>query len=253
MTTTVGEIYEALNDWAPFDTQEGFDNSGLLIGSPEQPANFVLLALDLTAAVCEEAERRGAQLILTHHPVIFDPLRRIPADSPVSMAIRAGAAVLSAHTNLDKAPGGVSDTLADLMGLEEVEDVPGGDGCVKIGTLSRPFTGEMLARRVKERLELPLLRLYDAGNTIRRIALCSGAGGSLLGPVIEAGADAYLTGDVKHNQVVDAANAGLTLIDAGHYETEAIILEPMRQYLQERFPAVEFRRAMSDRPLFRYF
>ena len=110
-----------------------------------------------------------------------------------------------------------------------------------------------LARRVKERLELPMLRLHDAGRPIRRVALCAGSGGSFLPQVLAAGADAYITGDVKHNQAVDAANAGLTLIDAGHYETEAIILEPARQFLQERFPAVEFRRAMGDRALFRYF
>lgn len=250
---TVGEIYEALADWAPFETQEGFDNSGLLIGGAEQPVEFALLALDLTREVCEEAVRRRAQLVLTHHPLIFDPLRQVGSDSIPYRLIQAGIAVISAHTNLDKAPGGVSDTLADTLGLAEVEDVPGGDGCVKIGEFSRIFTGELLARRVKERLELPMLRLHDAGRPIRRVALCAGSGGSFLPQVLAAGADAYITGDVKHNQAVDAANAGLTLIDAGHYETEAIILEPARQFLQERFPAVEFRRAMGDRALFRYF
>ncbi|MGI5892958.1 MAG: Nif3-like dinuclear metal center hexameric protein [Candidatus Merdivicinus sp.] len=251
--TSIGEIYEALDDWAPFETQEEFDNSGLLVGSADSAVQFALLALDLTSEVCAEAAKRGVQLVITHHPLIFDPLRRIPSQSVVYQLIQAGISVISVHTNLDKAPGGVSDTLADTLGLVEAEDVEGGDGCVKIGEFSRLFTGEMLARRVKERLELPLLRLYDAGNTIRRVALCSGAGGSFLPQVIQAGADAYITGDVKHNQVVDAANAGITLIDAGHYETESIILEPMRQFLQERFPTVEFRRAMSDRALFRYF
>ena len=250
---TVGEIYEALADWAPFVTQESFDNSGLLIGGAEQPVEFALLALDLTREVCEEAVRRRAQLVVTHHPLIFDPLRQVGSDSIPYRLIQAGIAVISAHTNLDKAPGGVSDTLADTLGLAEVEDVPGGDGCVKIGEFSRIFTGELLARRVKERLELPMLRLHDAGRPIRRVALCAGSGGSFLPQVFAAGADAYITGDVKHNQAVDAANAGLTLIDAGHYETEAIILEPARQFLQERFPAVEFRRAMGDRALFRYF
>lgn len=250
---TVGNIYEALDDWAPFSTQEDFDNSGLLIGSSEQPVEFCLLALDLTPEVCREAARREAQLVITHHPVIFDPLRRIESGSVVHRLIRAGIAVISAHTNLDKAPGGVSDTLADTLGLRNAEDVAGGDGCVKIGELPGIESGEMLARRVKERLGLPLLRLYDTGRPVSRIALCSGSGGSFLPEVQKAGADAYITGDIKQNQVVEAACAGITLIDAGHYETESIILDPVRQFLEERFPAVEFRRALSDRTLFRYF
>ena len=250
--TTAEEIYAALDEWAPFDTQEGFDNSGLLIGSMEQPVERCLLALDLTPEVCAEAVRCGAQMAVTHHPVIFTPLKSLRPDSAVYRAVQAGLAVLCAHTNLDKAPGGVSDTLADLLGLSRADDLEGGDDFVKLGDLPRPVTGGELAALVKERLGLSHLRIHDAGRPIRTIALCSGSGGSYLELAAEAGADAFVTGDVKHDRAVEAAALGITLIDAGHYETEAIILEPMREYLQERFPRVEFRRAESDRPPFRW-
>lgn len=250
--STAGKIYAALDEWAPFDTQEDFDNSGLLIGGMDQPVSFCLLALDLTPEVCEEAQKRGAQMVITHHPVIFHPLKSLNPDSVVYQAVQAGLTVLSAHTNLDRAPGGVSDTLAELLGLSRVDDLDGGEGFVKIGQLPRSVSGEELASQVKERLSLSGLRLLDAGNPIQSVALCSGSGGSFLKEVLASEADAYITGDLKHDQAVEAASAGLTLIDAGHYETESIILEPLREYLAERFPKVEFRRAMADRPLFRY-
>ena len=247
---TIGEIYEALDEWAPFSSQEGFDNSGLLVGGLDQPVSRCLLALDLTSAVCQETLERDAQLVITHHPVIFDPLKRLMPESVVYQAAQAGIGVISAHTNLDKAPGGVSDTLADVLGLTHAEDLNGGEGFVKIGMLPGVDSGEKLAERVKERLGLSFLRLLDSGTPLRRVAICSGAGGSYLEEVISAGADAYVTGDIKHNHAIDAANAGLTLIDAGHYETEAIILDAVGEYLQERFPAAAFFRAKADRPLF---
>ena len=248
---TAGEIYQALNQWAPFDTAEDFDNSGLLIGGMEQPVSLCLLALDLTQAVCEEAAERGAQLVLTHHPVIFDPLRRVELGTVAYSAVQAGIAVISAHTCLDRAKGGVSDVLAAQLGLTEVEDLPGGEGFVKIGEPEGLLSGLELARMVKERLGLRALRVYDAGFLARKVAVCSGSGGSVLQAVLAAGADAYITGDVKHDVAVTAANAGLTLIDAGHYETEEIILEPVRRYLAERFPETGFERAKTDEPLFR--
>lgn len=249
---TAGKIYAALDEWAPFDTQEDFDNSGLLIGGMDQPVSFCLLALDLTPEVCEEAKKRGAQMVITHHPVIFHPLKSLSPDDVAYQAVQAGLTVLSAHTNLDRAPGGVSDTLADLLGLSSADDLDGGDGFVKIGLLPQAVSGEELAGLVRERLGLSGLRLLDAGSPIRSVALCSGSGGSFLKEVLASEADAYITGDLKHDQAVEAAAAGLTLIDAGHYETESIILEPLREYLAERFPKVEFRRAMADRPLFRH-
>ena len=249
--STVGEIYRVLDQWASFSTAESFDNSGLLIGGMEQPVSFCLLALDLTQAVCEEAAERGAQLVITHHPVIFDPLRRVDAESVVYNAVQAWIAVISTHTCMDKAHGGVSDVLAERLGLIQVEDVPGGEGFVKIGEPEELVNGLDLARSVKEKLGLGALRVYDAGFLVRKAAVCSGSGGSFLKEVIAAGADAYITGDIKHDVVVSAANAGLTLIDAGHYETEEIILEPIAKYLEKRFPEVQFERAKTDEPLFR--
>ena len=249
--STVGAIYQALDQWAPFASAEDFDNSGLLIGGMEQPVSFCLLALDLTQAVCQEAAERSAQLVVTHHPVIFHPLRRLEPESVVYNAVQAGLAVISTHTCMDKAPGGVSAVLAEKLGLMNVEDLPGGDGFVKIGEPQGLLSGLDLARMVKERLGLRSLRVYDAGFLARKVAVCSGSGGSYFEEVRAAGADAFVTGDVKHDVAVSVANAGLTLIDAGHYETEEIILDPMARYLAARFPEVKFERAKTDEPLFR--
>lgn len=247
---TVGEISRALNEWAPFDTAEDFDNCGLLIGGEEQPVSFCLLALDLTQAVCEEAAERGAQLVVTHHPVIFHPLRRVETGSVVYNAVQAGLAVISAHTCLDRAKDGVSEVLAKRLGLSNLEDLPSCGGFVKIGEPERLMNGLELGRLVKERLSLESVRVYDAGYVVRKVAVCSGSGGSFLNEVLASEAEAFITGDVKHDVAVAAANGGLTLVDAGHYETEELILEPVRQYLAERFPGVRFERAKNDEPLF---
>lgn len=246
----IGEIRAALDKWAPPETAESYDNVGTLIGDDFLEVTRCLVTLDVTQAVCDEAAGWGAELILSHHPVIFDPLKSISSRSTVYQLIQVGISVLSAHTNLDKAPNGVNDTLTDRLGVKSVVPVGGTDGCLLMGDLENMMTASELAKMVKEKLNIPALRLYDAGFPIETVAVCCGSGGSFLMDAVNAGADVLITGDVKHNIVVDAANYGLTLIDAGHFETEQLIVEKLIEYLTPLFPEVEFARAQSCKPLF---
>lgn len=248
--STIGEIRAAIDQWAPSETAESYDNVGLLIGDDFLEVTRCLVTLDVTQAVCDEAAGWGAELVFSHHPVIFDPLKRISSRSTVYQLIQAGISVLSAHTNLDKVKNGVNDTLIQRLGVKSAVPVGDTDDCLLMGTLDNMMTANELAEMVKEKLKIPALRLYDAGFPIETVAVCCGAGGSFLMDAVNAGADAMITGDVKHNTVVDAADYGLTLIDAGHFETEHLIVEKLIEYLTPLFPDVEFARAKSCKPLF---
>lgn len=248
--STIGEIKAALDKWAPPETAESYDNVGVLIGDPFFEVTRCLISLDVTQAVCDEAAGWGAELILSHHPVIFDPLKRISSRSTVYQLIQAGISVLSAHTNLDKAENGVNDTLIQRLGVKSAVPVGDTDDCLLMGTLETMMTASELAKMVKMNLNIPAVRLYDAGFPVETVAVCCGAGGSFLMDAVNAGADAMITGDVKHNTVVDAADYGITLIDAGHFETEHLIVGKLIEYLTPLFPDVEFAGAQSCKPLF---
>lgn len=335
---------------APFHTQEKWDNSGLLVGRGDAPVTGVLLTLDITPAAVEEAVRQGAELIVSHHPVIFQPLKRLDPDSPVYRMVQNGISAVCAHTNLDKAYGGVNDCLSERLGLKNVRVfgvdgrewyyklvvfVPeshetavrtaivgagaGTIGCYTGCTFSgagigrfRPEVGaqpwlgsvgaEEEAREIRLEAVVPAGQLdavlaamqaahpyeepaYDvfesvrqgreiaigrlgelpaplspalfaafaakqlgasvrynrSGREIHRVAVLGGAGGSYLYEAAAMGADALVTGEAKHHEYLDAEAMGVTLIDATHYATEQVVLGPLAQYLQERFPEVSFR------------
>lgn len=247
--TTVKEIWEAIDRMAPFDTAEDFDNVGLLIGAEEQPVSRCLVTLDVTAAVAEEAVEKDCQLILSHHPVIFHPLRQIAARSVPGMVLRHGLSVISAHTNLDKAM--LNPSFARKLGVEELEELPGAGGCVLMGRPARQgLTASELAGELQKAMGLSYGRLYDAGKPVNRVAVCCGGGGGMLDAVLAAGVDCYITGDIKHDQVVTAANAGLSIIDLGHFETEVGVIPLLIQALSPGFPGVSFLPAERCQPLF---
>lgn len=239
--TTVGEIYRAIDSFAPYETAEGFDNCGLLIGSMDAPVTKALTVLDADCDALKLAQSVGAELILSHHPVIFTPLRKIPANSVVYRLIRSGISVISSHTNVDKAPHGLGALLTERLGVTSCVPVEGTGGCTVIGdTPSGVTSGTALADHVKAALKLPAVRVFDAGNEIRRVAVCCGSGGGFFEAVVASEADAFVTGDIKHDPAVSAKNLGLTLIDAGHYETEWMFAELMAEYLKPLFPEVAF-------------
>ncbi len=231
---TVGDVYRWLDGIAPFETAEGFDNAGLLIGDKNQPVSRVLFTLDLSESTVQEAIAFGAELIVTHHPIIFSPLRRIHYDTPFGRMLRllsgAGISVLSAHTNWDKAPGGVGDTLAAVLGLGDVSSL---DEYVRLGTLPDPMSADAFARQMEQILGMAPRCYVAVDKPIQRIAVAGGSYGEGYQLALEAGADAFVTGEIKHHEILDAVAQGLTVYDGGHHATE----QPAMPALQQRFCA----------------
>lgn len=233
---TVGEVYAFLQNRAPFETAEAYDNAGLLVGSAEMPADRILVTLDITPAAVRAAEERDAGLIVSHHPVIFHPLRRLSADSVPFLLASNRIAAICAHTNLDRAAGGVNDLLATALGLSGVQSAP--DGICRIGTLPRPMSPEDFAAYVGGRLGTPV-RMREGDTLLERVAVCGGAGGDFLISLLqEGGAGAAVTGELKHHEWL-ALPSGVTVVEAGHYHTEICMAEGMARWLREAFPSAE--------------
>lgn len=243
--STVTHIYDAIDRLAPFWLTMDFDNTGILVGDRNREVSCALLALDCTPAVVEQAKQLGAQLIVTHHPVIFHPLKRVNEDAVVYLLIRSDIAVISAHTNLDIAQGGVNDALASAIGLRdcrglELLNEQTGAWLGRIGTLPEPLSPEAFAAHIKACLNASSVKFAAAPRVIRTVALCSGSGADCLDAAISAGADALLTSEVKQHEYLAAAAAGISIFDAGHFDTEDIVIEPLRDYLAKEIPDVHF-------------
>jgi len=234
------QIYDIIDKMAPFDTQMSFDNAGLLIGSMECDVTKIGVVLDVTPDVVQEAVSRGIDCIVSHHPIIFSALKSIGTGCAVYQAIHQGIAVISAHTNLDAANGGVNDALADLLSLQKVEPLgfygestpPMG----RIGYLSDELDVEDFVKLVEERLHTRV-RFTRGDSKINRVAVCGGAGGDLLYPAIDAGADALVTAEIKHHMFLQAQSQHFILIDAGHFETEVPVVKKLCQFLTNELNA----------------
>ncbi len=243
--STVTHIYDAIDRLAPFWLTMDFDNTGILVGDRNREIACALLALDCTPAVVEQARQLGAQLIITHHPVIFHPLKRVNEDAVVYQLIRSDIAVISAHTNLDIAQGGVNDALVNAIGLRdcrglELLNEQTGAWLGRIGTLPEPLSPESFAAHVKSCLNAASVKFAATPRAIHTVALCSGSGADCLDAAISAGADALLTSEVKQHEYLAAAAAGISIFDAGHFDTEDIVIEPLRDYLAKEIPDVHF-------------
>ena len=247
---TVKEIYAYIDTFAPFDRALSFDNVGLLVGDGEQPVQRAMLALDITPEVVEEAASWGAQLIISHHPVIFQPLRALPAGSAVYRLARHGMAAICAHTSLDFAPEyGVNTELARVLGLKNGRWILPCEQVMEayLGELPQPLSARELAEKVKGDLQCEQVRYVDGGRPIRYAAVCSGAGADCLSRAANAGADALITGESKHHLLLLARETGITLIEAGHFSTEAVVLPMLQKKLSEAFPALVLRCAATSR------
>jgi len=359
---TVQDFYETIDHFAPFALAESWDNVGILLGSGETPVRGALIALDVTGEVIDEAVRMGANLIISHHPVIFKALGRIPADSLVWRLTGERIHVVSAHTNLDIAEGGVNDVLARRLGLAELRGLSAtasepfckvavmappqdadaiydamakkGAGCLgsyshcgfmagvegrfkplegarphigavgalerveevrlemlvspdcleevlaamrathpyeepaydvyhnhactrtaylgRIGRLSAPVSPEELARLVKERLGVGGVKYVAGSGPVDTVAVCGGSGADLIHTAKAMGAQALVTGESKHNLLLDARRMGMTLIDAEHFSTEAVVLESLCERIKERIGGVPVLLSASEKSEIRY-
>jgi dinuclear metal center YbgI/SA1388 family protein len=234
---TIRDVLTAIDAIAPFSLAEPWDNTGLLLGSPQTNVIKLLAALDVTLPVIEEAKSLGVNLIVTHHPVIFSPLKSVPGDSIPWRLIESGISVICAHTNLDKAEGGVNDTLASALGLTGVRPLPE-PHFGRAAELPKSMTPRELAAHVAETLGSPAVKYSDPGIKIETVALCGGAGAEAV-YALPAEARAFITGEIKHHIWLDAARLGVCLIEAGHFHTENVIIPVLAARLRELLPEIE--------------
>ncbi len=242
---TVQMVYDFINDRAPFETQVAYDNSGLLVGHPENEVHGIHVALDVTDAVIDEALRQGADLIVTHHPMMFSPIKRlVETDHQAHLLcrlIRAGISLISAHTNLDQAVSGINDVLAEQVGLVDVT----GEGFVRVGTLPEEMSASAFADQVSSALG-DVVRVMGNGNApVRKVGMCSGSGSDEWAQAAEMGADAFLTGEVKHHIALEAAAKGVVLLEAGHHATEAPGIFALAKALQKQPDVVQYQVRVS--------
>lgn len=248
--STVREIEQALFSAAPYYMKEDWDNIGHLCGRSDAKVSRVLVALDPFREVVREAVDCGAQLVVSHHPVIFGAAKSVTDATETGRtlleAIEHGIAIVCMHTNLDSAPGGVNDRLAETLGLTELNvlDPAGKDeqgidyGIGRVGSVQEQTLEEFLPK-VKAALGCDGIRYADAGKPVCKVAVGGGACSDMFPLALALGCDTFVTSDVKYNGFIDAKDAGINLIDAGHYQTEQVVVDHLVALLREKFPDLE--------------
>jgi dinuclear metal center YbgI/SA1388 family protein len=244
---TVTDILNWIDAHAPFRYAASWDNCGLQVGDPGAELSRLLVALEPSTETLQEARQLSCQCVVTHHPLIFQPLAVVRSDqfpgSLVTMALRSGIHVIAAHTNLDVCHGGTNDQLAHLLGLTALQALEVEDhwvreeryaGMGRVGVLAEAVSLAAFVERLAA--VFPGVNLRVVGKReqlVRRVALCTGSGGSLLGRVLASGCDVYVTGDLKYHDARNAAEAHLALVDLGHFPSERLIVAPLASYFQQ--------------------
>ena len=232
----VKELVNFLFEIAPENLKEDYDNVGLLVGDENTEISGVLVALDCFSEVVNRAEELEANVIVTHHPVIFDPLKSVTEQSLVYQLINKGISVISMHTNLDKAKGGVNDALCSALGLNGVKTVDTHEGFpIRIGQLTSPQNPYTFAKTIKKALGGTVKFVAKEGKEIKTVAVCSGSGGDFIYDALRFGADALVTADIKHHLFIEAGENNISLYDAGHFNTEDVIIAPLCERIKDTF------------------
>ena len=250
------EIIDKIESFAPLEMACEGDNPGLMFGKKDKEIERVLVALDVDLGVIKEAKEKGADLILTHHPLMIDPIRQITETTPAGRCIlelaEAGIALYSAHTNLDSAKGGLNDIFAEKLGISDTKPIEvtytdeNGKtyGIGRVGTIENEMSLAEFAAFVCKAFDLPSTNYVGNGNAkIKAVAVCSGSGGSLLSDV---SADVYVTGDIKYSGARNAADIGQNLVIAGHYETEICAMQVFKDILSDLPVNVVFSKANKN-------
>lgn len=247
------EIIAALEQFAPLSLQEDFDNAGVQV-APEEDSECtgVLVCLDITEAILDEAVRRGCSMVVSHHPLIFSPLRQVTCatyqERCVMKAVKSGITLYSAHTNLDSAPEGVNFRIAQVLGLGNLEQL----GMGMVGTLPEAMDEESFLSKVAELFDVECIQ-HSAltGRTIRRVAVCGGAGSFLMAEAGKAGADCFVTGEISYHRFFEAGAPMLVAI--GHYQSEQFTINLLRDYIHSRFPQLKVEMTRINTNAIKYF
>ena len=254
--TTVGDILKYIETLAPRELKMDWDNVGLNCGSRSAPVTRILVALDPFEHVCQEAAQWGADLLVTHHPLIFRPLPMVTDDAAITRGlmelVRHNISHICAHTNLDCAPGGVNDALAATLGLENTESLGAYGGMMRCGEVPQQDLTSFLAF-VKEKLHCDGLRYCDGGKPVRKVAVGGGACSDGLYDAILAGCDTFVTSDVKYNNFWDAKEQGLSIIDAGHFATENPVVSVLAEKIAAAFPETQVKISETHADCMKYY
>ena len=254
----IRDIVSVIEEFAPLALQESYDNSGLIVGRLDDEVKGVLLAVDVTEEVLDEAEREGCDLVITHHPIIFNPLKRFNSatnvERCVERAIRKGIALYAAHTNLDSTPHGMSWQLGSMIGLDAMsvleprrDNAESGFGVV--GTLSRAEGVVAFMNRVKAIFDVGAVRYSDIPSEdmmVRRVAICTGSGRSLIDAAMAAEADVYITADLRYNDFMCGENR-MVLMDIGHFESEFCAIRIIYDVLSKKMCNFAIRKSVCSR------
>ena len=237
---TVAEIAGFLEQKIPSALKESYDNVGLLCGYPENEVTRVLVVLDITREAIQEAAALGAELIVSHHPVIFTPLYHVLDNTPegkrVIDLLKNDISAVCLHTNLDRIEGGVNTALVRALGGEDEEYLP------EIGCLCRlpdELELEVFLDQTRDALGAEDMRFFSAGRKVKNLAVCGGAGGDILYAAAKAGCDTVLTGEIRHHQWIDGKELGLNLIEAGHFATENVVTTTLAELLRGEYPELD--------------
>ncbi len=261
----VKEIESYLFALAPKEMAMSWDNVGLLVGYPDREVHKLLVALDITEEVADEAKEVGAELIVAHHPVMncaWQKVQTVRSDTLqghlLIKLLTGGVSGICMHTNLDAVAGGVNDALARVLGLSHVEQLhPDGTdaqgrpyGIGRVGDVEGFDSARSFAAFVQKTLNAGGLRLEDAGRPVRRVAVGGGACGDILSNAAALGCDTFVTADVKYNVFLDARAMGINLLDAGHFSTENVVCPVLEEWLKKGFPQVEVLRSQRHKEVF---
>ncbi len=235
----LSQIIEIADDLFPFEAAETWDNCGIQIGNPERKSSAIAFSLDSTPRTLKFAQDHSCQLLITHHPILLEPILRILPDRLAGKTLLTAAAmgidVLSLHTNLDAAPGGINDRLASILDLEEVF-VPHPATCARMGRLAGPMLLNHLAKKLCHSLDLLSVRTVCGAQTeIQNVFCASGSGMGYLPEALNYGADVIITGDVRYHAALEALEFGMQIIDAGHYGLEKTAVPLLVEAFQREF------------------
>lgn len=235
---TVNDVCQWLDRLAPFETAESYDNVGLIVGDKGTQVKNVLFTVDVTPSVVSLAKARGCELIVSHHPLLFLPAKHILFDelegATIKALCQAEISLISAHTNLDIASGGIGDSLAETLGLQSLRTAP--DGIVRVGELETPMMPDELERFLTQRIGNQARCYAPLGQLSRITTLAIGVGAYSEGyeQALAVGAQAYLTGEIKHHDALPATYRGLTLYELGHYATERFGIEALEKTFRQQ-------------------
>ena len=251
MSTTVGIVYDLIKEYAPEELAFDGDNVGLLVGSKEDVLTGIVFAVDVNIDSIEMAKEIGANLIISHHPVIFGGMKEITDKTATGKvlltAIKNGINIICAHTNLDAADEGVSQTLAEIAGLNNIY-TPNHTNLMRVGELEKEISTKDFVEKLKDRLNIN--SVYISKNypeSVKSIAVVSGRGCSLLYEAKSTNADIFLLGEIKHENAVYAEILDVCVISCGHHETEVIILNKLKLYLQNQLNELQLNLGVYDK------